>query len=83
MEDLHRLAGRLRRECPELELRENEPMAKYTTFRVGGPAALIALPKTEEEAQAALRAARSWAWSLFSWGMGPTCWSPTRGWTVS
>ncbi|MBQ3078576.1 MAG: UDP-N-acetylmuramate dehydrogenase [Clostridia bacterium] len=28
---------------------ENEGMAKYTTFRVGGPAELLYLPKTEEE----------------------------------
>ena len=54
------LADRLRRECPGLELRPGEPMARHTTFRVGGPAALMALPKTEGEARIALRA----AWEL-------------------
>ena len=79
MEDLHRLAGRLRRECPELELRENELMAKYTTFRVGGPAALMALPKTEEEAQAALRAARKLGVEPFFLGNGSNLLVPDGG----
>ena len=30
--------------CPELELRMDEPMSRHTSFRVGGPAALMALP---------------------------------------
>lgn len=42
---LEGLEKRLREECPELELRKNEPMSKHTTFKVGGPAALMALPK--------------------------------------
>lgn len=45
---LEGLEKRLREEIPELELRRNELMSKYTTFRVGGPAALMALPKGEE-----------------------------------
>jgi len=34
---------------PGLELRVNEPMYKHTTFRVGGPVTLMALPKSVEE----------------------------------
>lgn len=45
---LEGLEKRLRVECPNLELRKNEPMNRHTTFRVGGPAALMALPKGEE-----------------------------------
>lgn len=45
---LEGLERELRRACPELELRKNEPMSRHTTFRVGGPAALMALPKGEE-----------------------------------
>jgi UDP-N-acetylmuramate dehydrogenase len=45
---LEGLEKQLREECPALELRKHEPMSKYTTFRVGGPAALMALPKGEE-----------------------------------
>ena len=54
---LERLRDALRADCPALELRENEPLAKYTTFRVGGPAALMALPRTAEEARTRLIAA--------------------------
>lgn len=47
----------LERECPELELRTQEPMARHTTFRVGGPARLMAFPKDKKEIKAAVRAA--------------------------
>ena len=42
------LEKELRKVCPGLELRKNEPMSRHTTFRVGGPAALMALPRGEE-----------------------------------
>lgn len=54
---LEGLEQELRKACPELELRKDEPMSHHTSFRVGGPAALMALPKTEEEAKAAAAAA--------------------------
>ena len=34
---------------PNLELRMNEPMAKHTSFRIGGGAEVMAFPKTETE----------------------------------
>lgn len=34
---------------PETELRYNEPMAKHTSFRIGGGAEVMAFPKTREE----------------------------------
>ncbi len=45
---LEGLEKQLRAACPGLELHRDEPMSKYTTFRVGGPAALMALPKGGE-----------------------------------
>lgn len=45
---LEGLEKQLREKCPGLELRADEPMSKYTTFRVGGPAVLMALPKGKE-----------------------------------
>lgn len=51
MERLEELKKRLTEGCPGLELRENEPMSRHTTFRIGGPAALMALPKGEEARQ--------------------------------
>lgn len=57
METFSALASKLRSLCPELELRENEPMCAHTSFHIGGPARLMALPKTEEEAITAVRTA--------------------------
>ena len=34
---------------PNIELRFQEPMAKHTSFRIGGPAEVMAFPKTREE----------------------------------
>ncbi len=40
------------------QLLENEPMHKHTTLRVGGPARLMYLPKTDEQLARAVRACR-------------------------
>lgn len=48
----------LREQLPDLELRVDEPMSKHTTFRVGGPAKLMALPICEEQLIAAVGIAR-------------------------
>lgn len=63
-------AHALRERCPSLELRRNEPMAKHTSFRVGGPAALMALPKSGEEAMAAVQTARARGVTPFLMGNG-------------
>ena len=49
MEQLQTLKARLREVIPALELRENEPMSRHTSFQVGGPVPLMALPKSLEE----------------------------------
>ena len=51
MDRFELLRTELTRRCPGLELREEEPMARHTSFRIGGPARLMALPRTEEEAR--------------------------------
>ena len=60
MDRFEQLAAAHRAGCPDLELREQEPMSRHTTFRIGGPVRLMALPKTEKEAQAVLKT----AWEL-------------------
>lgn len=40
---------------PNLELRYDQPMSKFTSFRIGGPADAVALPKSEQELCALLR----------------------------
>ncbi len=51
------LYDRLRAEAPALELRRDEPMSRHTSFQVGGPVPLLALPKNEEEVQQVLSVA--------------------------
>ena len=36
-------------QLPNLELRVNEPMAKHTSFRIGGPVEIMAFPQTTAE----------------------------------
>ena len=70
MERLEELKKRLAERCPAMELRTDEPMSRHTTFRIGGPAALMALPGTVEEAQAVLRAAAELGVEPFFLGNG-------------
>lgn len=51
------LERELRAACPGLELRREEPMSKHTSFRIGGPAALMALPKLDVEVDVAIETA--------------------------
>ena len=67
---MERLEKLLRERCPALELRTDEPMSKHTTFRIGGPAALMALPRTVGEAKAAVKAARALEVEPFFLGNG-------------
>lgn len=57
MDQFESLQAELSRRCPALELRAGEPMSRHTSFRIGGPAALMALPKSLEEAAVAVRTA--------------------------
>ena len=56
MSQIIALKRMLMRECPDLQLLEHEPMSRHTTFRVGGPVTLMALPATVEQASFAVRA---------------------------
>lgn len=48
MTNWNALYDRLRAAAPSLELRRDEPMSRHTTFKVGGPVPLMALPRGEE-----------------------------------
>ena len=52
------LKQRLEHTCAQLELREHESMSRHTSFRIGGPVSLMALPENREQAVAAVIAAR-------------------------
>ena len=65
--------------CPELELRVDEPMSRHTSFRVGGPAALMALPTTAEQAQLCVKTAASLGIEPFFLGNGSNLLVPDEG----
>ena len=79
MKDFEALRERLAVLCPQLELRTQEPMSRHTTFRVGGPCALMALPKSEDEAIAAVTAAHELGISPFFLGNGSNLLVPDQG----
>ena len=70
MDRFETLIQMLRRRVPGLELREQEPMSRHTSFRIGGPARLMALPRSEEEAAQAVRAAAELELPPFFMGNG-------------
>lgn len=70
MNQFETLREKLHTRLPGLELREGEPMGHHTTFRVGGPAALMALPKREEDLPVILQTAHEEGIRPFFLGKG-------------
>lgn len=70
MTQLETLKTTLQECLPALELRDEEPMERYTTFRVGGPVRLMALPKEETELPVILRCCKENGTAPFFLGKG-------------
>ena len=79
MERFEELEQLLAKRCPTLELRKNESMERNTSFHVGGPARLMALPRTKGEAKSALLAAAELGIEPFFLGNGTNLLVPDRG----
>ena len=79
MERFEELEQLLAKRCPTLELRKNESMERNTSFHVGGPARLMALPRTKEEAKSALLAAAELGIEPFFLGNGTNLLVPVLG----
>ena len=73
------LAARIRAALPELELREREPLSLHTSFRIGGPARLLALPGSGEELAALCRLLRSLGEKPLILGNGTNVLAPDEG----
>ena len=69
----------LRAAAPELELRRDEPMNRHTSFKVGGPAALMALPCSGGEAKAVVKTANELGIQPFFLGNGSNLLVSDRG----
>src|SRR3954466_9391736 len=59
-------------------VRENEPTARYSTYRIGGPATVL-LPKAAEDVGAALRLAADARVPWFAIGLGSNILLPDEG----
>ena len=64
---------------PEIELAMNEPMAKHTSFRIGGPVEVMAFPKSHEELSAVLKAAKALDIKPAILGAGTNILAPDEG----
>ena len=73
------LVRRIREELPGLELRENEPLRDHTSFRIGGPARLLALPASAGELIAISRLLRRLGEKPLILGNGSNVLAPDEG----
>ena len=64
---------------PNCELRFQEPMAKHTSFRIGGPAEVMALPKNREELAEILKKSAILDCKIRILGAGPNVLAPDDG----
>ena len=64
---------------PGLELRTAQPMSKYTSFRIGGAAELMALPKNEQELALLLKMSRKMDIQPVILGAGTNVLAPDEG----
>ena len=67
------------RTCAGLDLRTQEPLSRHTSFRTGGPAALMAFPRTPEELQLLLRSAAAEGVTPYLLGAGTNVLAPDAG----
>ena len=79
MVSLQTFRQRLAAALPGLELRDNEPMYRHTTFRVGGPVTLMALPRSVEELSTAVSLAKEAGLGPFFRGRGSNLLVADRG----
>ncbi len=64
---------------PQIELLYNEPMARHTSFRIGGPAEVMAFPKNVEELSEVLLACRGLGHRPAILGAGTNVLAPDEG----
>ena len=65
--------------CPKLDVRAGEPLERHTSFHIGGPAALMAFPATQEEAVLCVRTASKLGIEPFFMGNGSNLLAADRG----
>lgn len=71
--------GEIQRFNPDLEISANEPMSKHTSFKIGGPAALMAFPKSPEELAVLLKMSKLMDVNVAILGAGTNVLAPDAG----
>ncbi len=74
-----KLVNDIRKIMPGLDLREREPMAEHCSFRVGGPAAAMALPRSAAELEKLCRLLREHGVKPLIIGNGTNILPPDEG----
>ena len=64
---------------PEIDLAMNEPMAKHTSFRIGGPVEVMAFPKNHGQLASVLKAAEELGVTPAILGAGTNILAPDEG----
>ena len=64
---------------PNVELRNNEPMSRHTSFRIGGPVEVMAFPKSREELSQVLNTSALLDWKPVILGAGTNVLAPDEG----
>ena len=72
----------LRQKCAGMDLTEGERLSNHTSFKIGGPARLMAFPKDASQASAILSAARSCRIPVVILGAGTNVLMPDAGMDV-
>lgn len=79
MRDLTELQAEVLRACSEMELRFEEPLSRHTSFKIGGPAEVFALPKNTDELSRLLAWAREMGVTPAILGTGTNVLASDRG----
>ena len=70
---------KLARNCPDIRILQDEPMAKHTSFRIGGAAEAMAFPKDKEELARLLKVSRLLDCNPAILGAGTNVLAPDEG----
>lgn len=79
MDRIDRLAEQLELVCPQVKLLWDEPLSRHTSFRIGGPARLMAFPPAAEQLQKVLVLCRRWEIVPIVLGNGSNVLAPDEG----
>ena len=77
--ELNRFHRDIAEKLPQIELRFQEPLSKHTSFRIGGPAEIMAFPRNERELSEILRVSKELDIKPAILGAGTNVLAPDEG----